>query len=197
MTFPISRDSGVPKEEGRKRKVIERSCEHEGFRKGGSSAQPGMAVLHGDGVVGVAGDVPAGFLIGVGEQGAGAGDVFFGMDFVELVFGFVAFFGNREHANPMDGGTGSAERGSREAEVVPGQVHGIDDEEEERKRGDSAGDETNRGRGLRLRGHSDFCGRYFALGRARKEAGNAGKGSDAWVVRPKERTERDSKRIPL
>jgi len=59
--------------------------------------------LHGDGVAGVAGDIPTGFVIGVGKEGAGAGDVFFGMSFVELVFGLVSLLGNGEHADAMNG----------------------------------------------------------------------------------------------
>jgi hypothetical protein len=87
-----------------------------------------------DWVVGVAGDVPAGAVVGVGEEGAGAGDVFFGMNGVDLIFHFVAFVGNEEHADAMDGGSGSSELGSGEAEMVPGEIHGIDDEKQSRER---------------------------------------------------------------
>ncbi len=62
-----------------------------------------MKSLHLDRVVGVAGDVPAGIGAGVGEERVGAGDVFFGLDGVDLKFGLAEFAGDGEDAGAMDG----------------------------------------------------------------------------------------------
>jgi len=75
----------------------------------------------------VAGDVPAGIVICMREKCAAAGDIFFGSDGVELVFGFVPFAGNGEKTNAVDGGVGGAQAGNREAGVVPGEVDRIGD----------------------------------------------------------------------
>jgi hypothetical protein len=53
--------------------------------------------------MGVAGDIPAGAGVGVGEEGAGSRDIFFGMNGVDLVFHSIAFVWNEEHADAMDG----------------------------------------------------------------------------------------------
>jgi hypothetical protein len=124
----------------------------------------GRLQLHWDGVVGVARDVPAGAGVGVGEEGAAAGDVFFGMDGVDLVFHFVAFVGNEEYADAMDGGSGGSELGSGEAEVVPGEIHGVDDEKESRQRSGYTRDKSEARRGLRLNGHGTERRVVFCLG---------------------------------
>ena len=94
--------------------------------------------LHGDGVVGVAGDVPAGILIGVGKQGAGAGDVFFrlrGIDFEIILTGFI---GNSEHAGAMYGGRGASGFREELAGVEEKKIGGVDEEEESDKRDQDA-----------------------------------------------------------
>jgi len=88
------------------------------------------------------------------------------MDFVELVFRFVPFFGNGEHAEAMNGGGRRAEPGDREAQMVPTQVHSVDDEEESGETGDQTREKAYGGRGLRLRGHGDCLCVVFCLGRS-------------------------------
>jgi hypothetical protein len=90
--------------------------------------------LHGDGVVGVAGDVPARILIGVGEQRAGAGDVFFrlrGIDFEIILTGLI---GNSEHAGAMHGGRGASGFREELASVEQKKIGGVDEEKESDKR---------------------------------------------------------------
>jgi len=90
--------------------------------------------LHGDGVVGVAGDVPAGILIGVGKQGAGAGDVFFrlrGIDFEIILTGLI---GNSEHAGAMYGGRGASGFREELAGVEQEKIGGVDKEKKSDKR---------------------------------------------------------------
>jgi len=85
------------------------------------------------------------------------------MDFVELVFGFVALFRNREHAQAVNGRSWSTERGSREAKMVPTKIHRIGNEEKESKTGHKTSEKAYGGRGLRLRGHEVFA-MIFCLG---------------------------------
>jgi len=87
----------------------------------------------------VSGDVPAGILARVGEQRARTGDVFFGMDGVDLKFSFVAVVGNREDADAMNGRRGGAESGNGGAEMEPGEVDRIGDKEKRREGGRDTG----------------------------------------------------------
>lgn len=93
----------------------------------------------------MAGDVPAWIETAVGKKCAGAGDVFLRLDGVDLVFGFVALVGNREKADAVNGGVGRAKPGSGEANVVPGEVNRINDEEEDRERSDDAENQAGTG----------------------------------------------------
>ncbi len=77
------------------------------------------------------------------EERAGAGDVFFGMDGVDLVFDFVAFVRNGEDAQAMDGRSGRAKVGDGQAEMVPGKINRIGDEENCGEHGREAGDEAD------------------------------------------------------
>jgi hypothetical protein len=101
-----------------------------------------LAGLHSDGIFGVARNVPAGIVIGVREKGAGAGDIFFGLHGVDLVFGFVSFVGNCQKANAVDGGVGHAKPGNGETRVVPSEVHCVGDEKKEGERRDYAEDQA-------------------------------------------------------
>lgn len=103
--------------------------------------------LHLDGIVGVADDVPTGIFVDVGKQGAGARNVFFRMNFIDLVFSFVALVGNGEHADAVDRRVGDAESRNGKAEVIPGEVDGIRDEEEGGENGSKSSEESNSGRG--------------------------------------------------
>jgi len=94
--------------------------------------------LHRDGIFGVACDVPAGIALCVGEDCAGAGNVFFGSDRVDLVFRFVALIGNCEKADAMDGRVGGAQARNRDPDVVPGKIKRVGDEEQNRKSRDEA-----------------------------------------------------------
>jgi len=59
--------------------------------------------LHGDGVVGMADHVPARTVPGVGKDRVATGDVLFGMDGVDFVFGFVAFRRDSKKTDAMNG----------------------------------------------------------------------------------------------
>jgi hypothetical protein len=87
-----------------------------------SGGKPPHSKLHGDGVVGVAGYVPAGAIAGVGEEGVGAGEVFFRVDGVDLIFDFVVFFGDGQHADAVDGAGGWAKLGETGTQRVPRKV---------------------------------------------------------------------------
>ncbi len=85
-------------------------------------------------------------MIGVGEKGAGARDVFFGMDGVNLVFSLVAFVGDGEQADAMDGRAGGAELGDGHAEMEPSKVDSVDNEEEQNESSGDAQQEACAGR---------------------------------------------------
>lgn len=99
-----------------------------------------------DGIVGVADDIPARIFVDVGKQGTGARNVFFGMNLVDLVFGFVALIGNGEHADAVDRRVGHAEARNGEAQVIPGEVNGVRNEEESGENGSKSSEESNSGR---------------------------------------------------
>jgi len=76
------------------------------FVRGGT--RRAQSKLHGDGIFGVAGDVPAGILRGMGEERVRAGHVFLGLQSVHLVLGFVAFVGDSKKASAVYGTGGAA-----------------------------------------------------------------------------------------
>jgi hypothetical protein len=80
----------------------------------------------GDGVVGVAGNVPAGAAAALGEEGVATGDVLFGMDLVEFESGVVGFVGYGEKANAVNRAGSSTEFREMKASLVPGEVHKIE-----------------------------------------------------------------------
>lgn len=102
-------------------------------------------------------------MIGVGKQGAGAGDVFLGMDGVDGVLRFVALVGNGEHADAMDRGVGSAESGNTEPQVIPREVDRVDDKTESDESSSDAGEEPNGGRRCIGRRHKAWLRGYCAL----------------------------------
>jgi hypothetical protein len=128
-----------------------------------------LADLHRDGIVGVAADVPAGILAGVGEKRTGTGDVFFGVEGVNLEFGFVAVVRDGEETDAMDGGSDRAELGNGGAEVEPSEVNGIGDKEKSGENGRDAREETDGRRGWRRSGHANSTSGYCAPGGVRKQ----------------------------
>jgi hypothetical protein len=75
--------------------------------------------LHGDGIFGVAGDVPARADSGVGKEGTHAGEVLFGLLGVKLVFDFVVFEWNGEKSIAVDAAGGGARGGVMHANLKP------------------------------------------------------------------------------
>jgi hypothetical protein len=79
------------------------------------------------------------------ENGMAAGYVFLGVGGVHFVVGFVAFGGDGEKADAVNGAGGRAELGHRHAKLVPGKVDEIaknaesDDGEEKATNGKRAG----------------------------------------------------------
>jgi hypothetical protein len=59
-------------------------------------------LLHGDGVVGVTDNVPAGAIAAVGKERVTAGQIFFGSNIVDLILDFIPLGGDREKANAMN-----------------------------------------------------------------------------------------------
>jgi len=113
---------------------------------------------HGDGVVGVTGDVPTGIVLGVGKERAGAGDVFFRTEGVNLEFHFVAVVRDGKEAEAMHGGSGGAELGDRGAELEPGEIDRIGDEEKSDESGGTACEEAGSGRSWSGIGHKNCEG---------------------------------------
>ncbi len=100
----------------------------------------------------MAGDVPARAVSGVREEGAGAGEVLFGLLRIKLVFYFVVFEWNGEKAIAMDAGGGGAGSGVVHAKLKPKKVAEINDEEQgERGEEYAASDVAEGQRGIRER----------------------------------------------
>ena len=127
--------------------------------------------LHGDGIFCVARDVPAGIVLCVGKDCAGAGKVFFGGHRVDLIFGFVALVGNRKKADAVDGRVGRTQARSREPHVVPGEIKRVSDEkQQDKRRGDAENQAHAGGRAIIRDRHSKGLRRYSASRRALEEA---------------------------
>jgi hypothetical protein len=96
--------------------------------------------LHGNGVAGMFGDVPAGAIAAVREERAAAGKILLGAKRVDLVFDLVAFGGYGEQAHTMDRTRGRSKPGKGNAEEVPGSVAEVEGKEErERQKENSPG----------------------------------------------------------
>jgi hypothetical protein len=74
----------------------------------------------------VTSNVPAGLGSSLGKERVAAGDIFFGMDLVEFVGSSIAFVGNGEQTNAMNGSRSSAETGKMETNFVPRKVGEIE-----------------------------------------------------------------------
>src|SRR5215469_4527714 len=59
--------------------------------------------LHGNRIVGVTGNVPAGAIVGVREQGVSARNIFLGAIGIDLVLNFIVFLVNGQDARSMNG----------------------------------------------------------------------------------------------
>ena len=126
-------------------------------------------------------DVPARILLGVRKNGAGAGYVFFRSDGIDLVFRFVAFVGNCQDADAVDGRVGCTKTGNSQARMVPGEVDGVGDEKQECERCGTAQNQAGAGRrtigrvrhGFELRDilHREEFGWKRELGRLTQAAG--------------------------
>jgi hypothetical protein len=81
--------------------------------------------LHLDGVVEVAGEIPAGGVSRMGKESARAGDVFLRAQRIDFIFNSVVLAGNGDDARAMHGTGGGAQRGETEAQVVPGKIEGV------------------------------------------------------------------------
>ena len=85
----------------------------------------------------------------MGEEGAGAGEVLFGLLGVKLVFDFVVFEWNGEKADAVDAAGGEAGGGVVHAELKPEKVSEIDEQEQgERREEYAARDMGEGGRGV-------------------------------------------------
>jgi hypothetical protein len=84
--------------------------------------------LHWDGVFGVAGNVPAGAIAALGEEGTRAGHVFFGLLNVDLVFDAVSFVGNGQESDAVNAGSGGAEAWQMGTQREPQEIANIKEE---------------------------------------------------------------------
>ena len=101
----------------------------------------------------MAGDVPARAVASVGKEGAGAGEVLFGLLGVKLVFDFVVFEGNGEKAIAVDAAGGGARGGVVHSELKPQRVAEINDEEQGERGEEYAASDVAEGR----RGIGESC----------------------------------------
>ena len=119
----------------------------------------GEELLHGNGIFGVARDVPTGIVLGVGEKRADTWNVFLWSYGVDPVFRLVGLVGDRQQADAMDGRVGGAQARSSKAHVVPGKVERVGDEEEQREsRGDAENQAGARRRAIDRVRHRMGCG---------------------------------------
>lgn len=86
--------------------------------------------LHGYRVVGVASDIPARAIAGVGKEGVDTGHIFLGAIRVDLVFDFIVFLRDSQDASAMDGALGEAQFRGEDAQLVPGKIQKIKKQEE-------------------------------------------------------------------
>lgn len=123
-------------------------------------------------------------MLGVRKDGAGARDVFFRSDGIDLVFRFVALFGNCQEADAVDRRVGCAKPGDNQTRMVPSEVDGVSDQRQERECCGNAQNQAGAGRrangrvrhGFELRG-------YSASGRVRVEARIGAIDPSHWVAR--------------
>ena len=94
--------------------------------------------LHGDGVVGVTGDVPAGASATVGKERVAARQILFGFNGVQLIVYFVVFYGNGQKTDAVDGAVGRTQLGDMETQLVPGEVRKIENRQRAEKREENA-----------------------------------------------------------
>ena len=129
-------------------------------------------------------DVPTGIVLGVRKNGAGARDVFFRSDGIDLAFRLVALFGNCQEADTVDRRVGGAKPGNGQTRMVPGEVDGVCDERQERECCGNAQDHAGAGRRAngRLRHGFELRG-YSASGRVRVEARIGAIDPSRWVAR--------------
>ena len=75
-------------------------------RKSSPNRIPGYGAvfeLHGNRIVGVTSNVPAGAIVGVREQGVSARNIFLGASGIDLVLNFIVFLVNGQDARSMNG----------------------------------------------------------------------------------------------
>jgi hypothetical protein len=77
----------------------------------------------------VANHIPTRLRASLGKERVAAGNIFFGMDLVEFVCSPIAFVGDGEQTNAMNGSRSSAETGEMETKFVPGKVREVEERE--------------------------------------------------------------------
>lgn len=86
--------------------------------------------LHRYRVVGVAGDIPARAIAGVGKEAVDTRHIFLRAIGVDLVFDFIVFLRNGQDASAMDGALGGAQFRAEDAQLVPGKIQKVQKQEE-------------------------------------------------------------------
>lgn len=79
--------------------------------------------LHGYGIFGVTGQVPAGTVAALGENRVAAGDILFRVNGIDFVFDFVALRGDSQETDAVDRSSGWSQFGNKRAELKPGEIH--------------------------------------------------------------------------
>jgi len=95
------------------------------LRRSAFDARSGFA-LHHDGIVRVAGDIPAGIIVAVGEERTSTGHIFFRSISVHFQIKFAVLVGNRKHAVAMDRTSGGTEFRINDTKGVGEKVDGVD-----------------------------------------------------------------------
>ena len=105
---------------------------------------PKRRELHGDGVVGVARDIPAGMISGVRKQGVSARNIFLGAIGIDLVLNLVVFFGNGQDARTVNGAVRHTQLRGDNAQLVPSKIDQIKKQDEAEQYQRDAADESLR-----------------------------------------------------
>ena len=123
----------------------------------------GKHTLHDDGIVGVAGDVPARAAVTMWKERVAAGQILFRLVGIDLEIDLIVFYRDGEKADAVDGAVGWTKFRELEAEFVPGKVREIEKQqraengEQNAAQKDGSGDTRNGSSSHRLKNTPCSC----------------------------------------
>ena len=109
-----------------------------------TTTSPRRHELHGDGVVGVARDIPTGMIAGVWKQGVSARNIFLWAIGIDLVLDLVVFFGDGQDARAVNRAVGHTQVRGDNAQLVPSKIDEIKKQDEAEQDQRDAADESLR-----------------------------------------------------